>query len=306
MLDDSKQGAVRVTLDHLTRLLRASTKKRPVQPPKLSAVPDEKGKLQKMLSELLAKMLVERGMTRMDDHDLRKLVFRVVQDTELEGTVANPGRRPPPPPFMPPRQSDPYGGYPSYAAQQRQVQYGGYQQDRYGAGECLGSRSNFTQGRSVKFISLIPAPSSSSYGAQQQQPARSGAAAFGGGGGNPMMMASSSTDVGGGGIDGGGGGDEFDDLTVDELRSLLDNFKNLSKAEQKDLIQYMRKLETTNPDKVRQLKSRGGPAGGGGATVARAEGGGGGGAPLSPLAQKSMEGGANAAAPSQGRGEGQY
>ena len=55
----------------------------------------------------------------------------------------------------------------------------------------------------------------------------------------------------------GGGADEFDDLTIDELRSLLDNFKNLSKAEQMDLIQYMRKLETTDPDKVKQLKSDG-------------------------------------------------
>ena len=38
----------------------------------------------------------------------------------------------------------------------------------------------------------------------------------------------------------GGGGDaldEFDDLTIEELRSLLDNFKNMSKGEQMDLIQ---------------------------------------------------------------------
>ena len=41
----------------------------------------------------------------------------------------------------------------------------------------------------------------------------------------------------------GGGGaephDEFDDLTVEELKSLLDNFKNLAKAEQMDLIQVL-------------------------------------------------------------------
>ena len=49
--------------------------------------------------------------------------------------------------------------------------------------------------------------------------------------------------------------DELDDLTIDELRSLLDNFKNLSKSEQMDLIHYMKKLETSNPEKVRQLKS---------------------------------------------------
>ena len=48
--------------------------------------------------------------------------------------------------------------------------------------------------------------------------------------------------------------DEFDDLTVEELKSLLDNFKNLSKAEQMDLIKYMKKLETTDPEKVKLLK----------------------------------------------------
>ena len=49
--------------------------------------------------------------------------------------------------------------------------------------------------------------------------------------------------------------DEFDDLTLIELKSLLDNFKNLSKSEQMDLINYMKKLETTNPEKVLQLRS---------------------------------------------------
>merc|ERR1711997_1311817 len=48
--------------------------------------------------------------------------------------------------------------------------------------------------------------------------------------------------------------DEFDDLTIEELRSLLDNFKNLSKGEQMDLIRYMKKLEKTDPQKVKLLK----------------------------------------------------
>lgn len=55
--------------------------------------------------------------------------------------------------------------------------------------------------------------------------------------------------------------DEFDDLTVEELRSLLDNFKNLSKGEQMDLIRYMRKLENTDPEKVKLLKQSVKPAG---------------------------------------------
>ena len=51
------------------------------------------------------------------------------------------------------------------------------------------------------------------------------------------------------------GNNELDDLTIDELKSLLDDFKNLSQSEQMDLIKYMKKLETCNPDRVRQIKS---------------------------------------------------
>ena len=54
--------------------------------------------------------------------------------------------------------------------------------------------------------------------------------------------------------------DEFDDLTIEELRSLLDNFKNLSKGEQMDLIRYMKKLEQTDPEKVKLLKGSVKPA----------------------------------------------
>ena len=66
-------------------------------------------------------------------------------------------------------------------------------------------------------------------------------------------------DIAGDAPSGGGGNDaldEFDDLTIEELRSLLDNFKNLSKTEQLDLIQYMKKLEATNPDKVKMLRQK--------------------------------------------------
>ena len=48
---------------------------------------------------------------------------------------------------------------------------------------------------------------------------------------------------------------EFDDLRIEELQALMDNFKNLAKSEQVDLIQYMKRLETSNPEKVEQLKS---------------------------------------------------
>ena len=52
-----------------------------------------------------------------------------------------------------------------------------------------------------------------------------------------------------------GNNDELDDLTIVELKSLLDNFNTLAKSEQMDLIQYMKKLETSNPEKVRQIKT---------------------------------------------------
>merc|ERR1712200_360168 len=39
-----------------------------------------------------------------------------------------------------------------------------------------------------------------------------------------------------------------------ELRSLLQNFQNLSRQEQADMIAYMRRLEVRDPEKVRRLK----------------------------------------------------
>ena len=47
--------------------------------------------------------------------------------------------------------------------------------------------------------------------------------------------------------------DEFDDFTSDELKSLLENFESLSKQEQEDLIQYMKKLERNKPEMVKEL-----------------------------------------------------
>merc|ERR1712037_82442 len=48
--------------------------------------------------------------------------------------------------------------------------------------------------------------------------------------------------------------EELDGLTMEELRSLLQNFQNLSRQEQTDMIAYMRRLEGRDPDKVRRLK----------------------------------------------------
>merc|ERR1719234_1898397 len=48
--------------------------------------------------------------------------------------------------------------------------------------------------------------------------------------------------------------EDLDGLTMEELRSLLQNFQNLSRQEQTDMISYMRRLEVRDPDKVRRLK----------------------------------------------------
>merc|ERR1711962_1575525 len=48
--------------------------------------------------------------------------------------------------------------------------------------------------------------------------------------------------------------EELDGLTMEELRSLLQNFQNLSRQEQADMIAYMRRLEVRDPEKVRRLK----------------------------------------------------
>merc|ERR1719219_2532117 len=44
--------------------------------------------------------------------------------------------------------------------------------------------------------------------------------------------------------------ENFDELTIEELASLFKNFKNLEKPIQNSLIDYMKKLEKSNPAKV--------------------------------------------------------
>ena len=49
--------------------------------------------------------------------------------------------------------------------------------------------------------------------------------------------------------------DEMDDLTVEELASLLQNFKTIGPEVQKQLMTYMKKLEKVNPKKVKEVQS---------------------------------------------------
>ena len=53
---------------------------------------------------------------------------------------------------------------------------------------------------------------------------------------------------------GGNDDDQYDELTVDELISLLQNFSKLDKDSQEQLVLYMKKLESTHPDRVAFIK----------------------------------------------------
>ena len=48
---------------------------------------------------------------------------------------------------------------------------------------------------------------------------------------------------------------DFDELTIPDLTALFKNFKSLDRENQGHLIEYMKRLEKTNPAKVAQLKS---------------------------------------------------
>jgi hypothetical protein len=48
--------------------------------------------------------------------------------------------------------------------------------------------------------------------------------------------------------------DPFDDLTDEELVSLLKNFKTLSQGDQSNLVCYMKKMEQEDPHRVQRLK----------------------------------------------------
>lgn len=90
---------VRVALRHLTRLLDASTKKRPLVPPKLAPpsnpMEEARNKFKKMVAEQMAEILVQKGGKNISEFDLRKLVYLTIKDTELDdGTLEMPTKKP--------------------------------------------------------------------------------------------------------------------------------------------------------------------------------------------------------------------
>ena len=47
---------------------------------------------------------------------------------------------------------------------------------------------------------------------------------------------------------------DFDDLTLEDLSALFKSFQQLDEDTRTSLLEYMRRLERTNPARVRQLK----------------------------------------------------
>jgi hypothetical protein len=95
LLDETRLGAVRFALKQLDRLSRLATSKRPLVPPKLAPPDDNRSKVKRMIGDLIAKILTQKGMASISDYDLRILLFKVLQDTELEGCVDMPKGPPP-------------------------------------------------------------------------------------------------------------------------------------------------------------------------------------------------------------------
>ena len=90
---------VRIALRHLSRLLEASTKKRPLVPPKLAPpsnpLEEAKNKFKKMVAEQMAEILMQKGGKNVSEFDLRKLVYLTIKDTELDdGTLEMPIKKP--------------------------------------------------------------------------------------------------------------------------------------------------------------------------------------------------------------------
>eukprot|EP00092_Neocalanus_flemingeri_P001633 GFUD01001743.1.p1 GENE.GFUD01001743.1~~GFUD01001743.1.p1 ORF type:complete len:1274 (+),score=352.69 GFUD01001743.1:59-3880(+) len=203
LLEGSKEGAVRVCLDNLTRLLQNATKKRSLIPSSLlnikeptkaaasnasdNAAAEETAKA--LIAQSIATVLIMSGKDVISDQELERLVEELMKQTAEEDHNSAVGR------FA--------KSFSESLVLERQLAT-----------------------RSANQFNIYNSPQL-----------------------NPATIATITVNAD------QETGDDLDDLTIDELRSLLNSFKNLSKQEQIDLISYMKKLETTNPEKVKQLRA---------------------------------------------------
>jgi len=206
LLEGSKEGAVRVCLDNLNRLLQNATKKRSLNPSSLLNIKEQtpaasnhsdiaanEEAAKALISQSVATVLMMSGREDISDQELESLVEQLMKQTAEEDHDSAVGR------FA--------KSFSESLILERQL--------------AARSANQFNIYNSPHFNQPIKAePTTITIDDDVNQE----------------------------------GGDELDDLTIDELRSLLNSFKNLSKQEQGDLISYMKKLETTNPEKVRRLR----------------------------------------------------
>jgi len=206
LLEGSKEGAVRVCLDNLNRLLQNATKKRSLNPSSLLNIKEQtptasnhsdnaanEEAVKALISQSVATVLMMSGKDDISDQELENLVEQLMKQTAEEDHDSAVGR------FA--------KSFSESLILERQL-----------------------AARSANQFNIYNTP-------HFNQPIKT----------EPTTITIDD-DVN------QDGGDELDDLTIDELRSLLNSFKNLSKQEQGDLISYMKKLETTNPEKVRRLR----------------------------------------------------
>merc|ERR1719318_704289 len=206
LLEGSKEGAVRVCLDNLTRLLQNATKKRSLNPSSLVNIKEQtpsaasntsdnvaaEEAAKALIAQSVATVLMMSGKDEISDQELEMLVEQLLKQTAEEDHNSAVGR------FA--------KAFTESLVLERQI--------------AAKTASQFNIYNTTQFNTADNAPA-------------------------PMNAENENQE----------GGDDLDDLTIDELRSLLNSFKNLSKQEQVDLISYMKKLETTNPDKVKQLRA---------------------------------------------------
>ena len=192
----SREGAVRVSLDHLTRLLQVATKKRSANLSSyLSCQPatsrDQDGeKSQTLLASTLASSLVLAGHQDISDAELLVIVEELLRVTAEE---------------------DPHSALGSYAKSLVEA----------AASERKMARTAESQFNSYDIVRA------------DRRPER-----------NVPLVTIDDHETSG----------SLNNLSMNEVRSLLANFNSLSRQEQEDLVNYMKKLEKTNPEKVRSLK----------------------------------------------------
>ena len=191
LVSGSREGAVRVSLDHLTRLLQVATKKRPVSlssllppPSRLEAAEDgERERNKALIAETLASSLVLAGRQDIREDQLELILEELLRVTALE---------------------DPHSSLGRYAKTFLEVTAS----EREAASRTENQFNSYESARPVR-----------------SRPPLDREAAGG-----------------------------LDNLTLTDLRSLMRNFQTLSRPEQINLMSYMKKLETSDPEKVRKVK----------------------------------------------------